>query len=99
VCFGLVRELEGCFAKGLPPPSTIPTEAESQMMDEKQKEEQARKTKAQQDCITAVAEQASADMALASAASHANTKANEADLFHLSVAFRMMGARRLAGPS
>jgi hypothetical protein len=39
----LVRELERCFAKGLPPPSTIPTEAESQMTDEKEKEEQTPK--------------------------------------------------------
>ena len=84
LCFALVRELERCFAKGLPPPSTIPTEAESQMMDEKDKEEQTRKAKAEQELIAAVAGQASADMALASAASHAHTMAHETDLFHLS---------------
>jgi hypothetical protein len=98
MCFALVRELERCLAKGLPPPSTIPTEAESQMMDEKEKEEQARKTKAEQEFLTAVAEQASADIALVSAASHANTKANEADLFHLSSCFPNDGSQASRGP-
>jgi hypothetical protein len=68
------------------------------MMDEKDKEEQARKTKAEQDFITAVAEQASADMALASAASRADTKANEADLFHMSSCFPNDGCQASRGP-
>jgi hypothetical protein len=53
LCFLLVRELERCFAKGLPPPSTVPTEAESQMTDETEKEEQTRKAEAHQELIAA----------------------------------------------
>ena len=54
------------------------------MTDEKEKEEQTRKAKAEQELIAAVAGQASADMALASAASHAHTMAHETYLLHLS---------------
>ena len=83
-CDLLVNELAKCYAGGMPPPFNIPTEAERQAADEKDKEEKLRKANNdEEENNNKIATQA-ADMASASSASRAHNMDDNADLLAVS---------------